>query len=187
MLTITPEQIAAIRAVSAPLPHGVGNAESMCSVAAINLALVGRVTDDKPACMSGLIHRWIIRVQDAMPIDMINAPEWRGLLPYAAGTGNDHEAERAEVLLDWTWTVVLPLVQPVADNGGFGSEWRTMLTEKTANAAYAAANAAYAAADAANAADAACALLNFWQTLNPAAVLRRMILVSVTDDEMVSA
>jgi hypothetical protein len=43
------------------------------------------------------------------------------------------------------WTVALPLLQPTADARGFGTEWRTMLKEKTGSAAKAAEAAAWVA------------------------------------------
>jgi hypothetical protein len=124
------------------LSVGVGTAESACSVAAINLALTGELTDKVPACMSEVIGRWIIGVQDAMAADIRNSPEWRDLLPLAAGTGRNLERERLAVILDWMWGTVLPVVQRVADANGFGTEWGTMLTERTADAAWAARDAA---------------------------------------------
>ena len=63
------------------LSVGVGNEESACSVAAINLALYNRLTDDIPECMSEVVGAWIIVVQDEMPADIRNSDEWRLLLP----------------------------------------------------------------------------------------------------------
>ncbi|MCA2991172.1 hypothetical protein, partial [Gemmatimonas sp.] len=130
------------------LSRGVGNAESACSVAAINLALTGELTDWVPSCMSYAIGRWIIRVQDTMPPAMRNSAAWRDLLPLAAGTGRDHEDARRDIVLAWMWDALL-LVQPVADARGFGDAWRTMCRERTRESARAAAAAAYAAAHAA--------------------------------------
>ena len=39
------------------LSSGLGTAEEPCSIAAINLALTGRLTDDIPQCMSPVIGR----------------------------------------------------------------------------------------------------------------------------------
>ena len=114
---------------------GKGTAESACSIAAINLALTGNLTDVIPDCMSAVIGKWIIGVQDAMPAEIRNSPEWKSLLPFAAGTGRDRESERLKIILDWIWDDVLPLVQPVANENGFGKEWEKMLTAKTLNAA----------------------------------------------------
>ena len=163
MTTITPEQQAAIAAYvnTHHLPSGLGTKEEACSIAAINLALTGELTDRVPACMSPVVGRWIIGVQDAMPDTMRNSIEWRNLLPLAAGTGRAHKAQRSAILLDWMWDVVLPQLQPIADKGGYGEKWKTMTNEKTADAANAAADAANAAAaNAANAANAAYAAAN---------------------------
>ena len=132
------------------LASGLGTAEEPCSIAAINLALSGRLTDDIPACMSPVIGKWIIAIQDAMPDGLRNSPTWKALLPLAAGTGRHPalEQRRAALLLDWVWDDVLPQLQPLADANGFGAEWGTMLTERAPAAAraWAAARAASSAA-----------------------------------------
>jgi hypothetical protein len=158
MSTLNETQEAAIRewlAAHPTLSTGIGTAESACSVAAINLALTGELTDDVPDCMSSVIGRWVIGVQDRMPADIRNSGAWRELLPLAAGTGRSHEAERTAMVLDWMWGTALPLVQPLADARGFGTAWRQMTTDRTAAkaaAAKAAATVTYAtAATAANA------------------------------------
>jgi hypothetical protein len=135
------------------------SAESACSIAGINIALTGMLTDDIPQCMSAVIGRWIIRTQDAMPDAMRNGPGWRALLPLAAGTGRDHalERRRSALVVEHMWSVALPMLQPLADQQGFGSEWRSMTTERTAAAAAAATAAAAAAAAEAAAAEAAAA------------------------------
>src|SRR5271165_2996249 len=141
MSTITKEQEQAITAYLATrdISVGVGTEESACSIAAINLALTGELTDAIPGCMSEVIGRWIIRIQDAMPAAMRNSPEWRQLLPLAAGTGRELEQVRLAIILDWTWDIVLPMIQPIADAHGFGGKWRLMCSERTAEAARAAA------------------------------------------------
>ena len=132
------------------LVAGIGTEESACSVAAINLALTGKVTDTIPKCMSKVIGQWMIVVQDAMPSEMRNSSGWKCLLPMAAGTGRDREEERLALIMDWMWGTVLPDLQSVADQGGFGAEWRTMCVEKSPKAARDAAwAAAWAAGDAA--------------------------------------
>jgi hypothetical protein len=147
MSTITIDQQKAIADILAgmTLPSGLGDEHSACSLAAINLALSGRLTDDVPDCMSDVIGRWIIGVQDAMPDAMRNSARWKDLLPRAAGTGKMHEAERLKIIIDWMWGTVLPTCQPLADSAGFGVEWLHMTTEKT-HAAVARAAAADAAA-----------------------------------------
>ena len=138
------------------LVAGIGTEESTCSVAATNLALTEKVTDTIPMCMSKVIGQWMIVVQDAMPSEMRNSSGWKCLLPMAAGTGRDREEERLALIMDWMWGTVLPDLQSLADQGGFGAEWRTMCVEKSARAAGDAArdagDAARAAWDAARAA-----------------------------------
>jgi len=194
MTTITQEQAEKITAylASHTLPVGLGTEESACSIAAINLALTGKLTDKIPACMSPVIGRWIIRIQDAMPDDMRNSLEWKRLLPLAAGTGRDLEPQRKAVAMEWMWTVVLTQLQPLADKHGYGDAWLRMTTEKTQEAAIgarkaaaaAAAADAYAAAAAAADADAAAdasasaASKKFWVAVDPCKCLADMIAVS---------
>jgi hypothetical protein len=192
MSTITQEQQAAIVAVLAGmdnLPIGIGTAENACSIAAINLAISGRITDEVPDCMSEVIGRWIIKIQDSMPAELRNSARWRSLLPLAAGTGREHEKERASIALAWMWGTVLPRLQPHADKRGFGDEWLAMTTQKTAAAAAAAAAASYAfsASSAANAAsyaaDAATVSYasnasDLWGMIDPCGCLERMINVT---------
>ena len=120
------------------LPRGLGSEESACSIAAINLALSGELTDDIPACMSKVLGRTTIKLQDEMPYEMRNSSRYKKLLPDMAGTGREHEEERLTILLDWMWSVVLPKLQPLASEYGFGTEWRNMCQEKTSAAARAA-------------------------------------------------
>ncbi len=201
MSTITLEQQTAIAAklASMTLPSGLGDEESACSIAAINLALTGKLTDDIPPCMSEVIGKWIIQIQDSMPDDMRNSERWKQLLPRAAGTGRAKEKERLDVILDWMWGTVLPTLQPLAEKHGFGREWQTMTTERTKVAAWAAKAAAaeagvragagaaaaeaaaeaaraaaWAAAEAAEAAYAASAVAA-WQTFDPCGLLERLI------------
>ena len=114
------------------LPKGLGSEEAACSVAAINLALTGELKDDIPPCMSRVIGKWIIRIQDAMPADMRNSQEWKSLLPLAAGTGreHEHEQERRKIIVNWLWETVMPYFLPNADRLGFGEEWREMLEKR---------------------------------------------------------
>ena len=142
------------------ITSGRGNKGSACSMVAINLGLTGHLTDATPDCMSRVIGRWIMNIQDKMPSDIRNSPEWKSLLPLAAGTGQSHEKERSKVLLDWMWVDVLPQLQNSADSRGFGVEWTAMCNDRTQESAWiardAAYTAAYTAADAtAEAADAA--------------------------------
>jgi len=189
------QKITALLDTMPVLSVGVGTRESACSIAAINLALSNTLTDKIPACMSHVIGSWIIKIQDGMPYSIRNSPRWRALLPRAAGTGRELEEQRRNVVIDWMWGIVLPQLQPFADEQGFGSEWRNMQDLRTFNAAaagtgaaYAAANAAYDAAHAANAAystmyaaNAACfvsnvdGLTDYWKKIDPCGLLEKLI------------
>jgi hypothetical protein len=131
-MTLTKEQQDSIATLvqKMHLSRGVGNKESACSIAAINIALTGELTDRIPDCMSDVIGRWIIAIQDRMPAAMRNSSEWKRLLPLAAGTGKDNESERLSVVMDWMWES-LKLMQPTADAHGFGEEWTKMCSERS--------------------------------------------------------
>ena len=110
------------------IPPGLGTKEAACSMAAINLAITGELTDEVPACMSRVIGDWIVIMQDSMPSSMRNSGGWKALLPLAAGTGREDERERMDIVMDWMWSYVLPQFQYVADSSGYGSSWREMCT-----------------------------------------------------------
>jgi hypothetical protein len=155
--TLTEEQRQAIAdyVLNHHLTKGLGDREDACSIAAINLALTNALTDRIPDCMSPVIGRWIIVIQDAMPDDMRNGIEWKLMLPGAAGTGRELENRRLDLILNWMWEDVLPLLSELADKSGFGRAWNEMLKSKSREAAAAAHAATYAADAAAYAADAA--------------------------------
>ena len=173
-----------------PIGHGVGTTEKMCSIAHINYALSGRVADAPIPCVSAAIRRWVITIQDKMPVETLNGPEWKSLVPLIAGTGQKYEQERANIILNWLWDVVLLQIQPIADKYGFGGEWQLMLTERTEDAASEVAWAAALAVDVKRAEDAARAAVvvaravafaadfnatDFWQAVDPARLLKRLI------------
>lgn len=143
MSTITAEQEQAIADLLARTPHlaeGMGTETRPCSVAAINLALTGSLTGAIPECMSQVIGRWIVLVQDAAPADICrDHPRWRELLPLAAGTGREHEVERCDAVVAWMWDVLaLPEVVEAVHGAARGA-WDKMLRERTPTAASAAA------------------------------------------------
>ena len=127
------------------LPRGIGEEDSACTVAAINLAISGKLTDSIPACMSEVLGKAAIRLQDAMPDDMRNSQRYKTLIPNMAGSGRSLEKERLAVLMDWMWSLVLPQLQSIADEGGYGEQWQIMCRKRTKKAAADAADAAYAA------------------------------------------
>lgn len=117
------------------LSVGLGHSGSTCSIGAINLALDNRRSDAIPYCMSEVIGAWIVRIQDAMPSGLRNSERWKSLLPDAAGTGRAQEDQRFDMLLDWMWNTVLPVLQPIADRLGFGSAWLNLTESKNCNCA----------------------------------------------------
>lgn len=141
------------------------------------------MTDKIPDCKSEVIGDWIIVIQDAMPAKIRDSAEWRELLPLAAGTGRAHEQERADILLEWMWSQVLPQLSDVAEAHGFGREWQQMLAERTAKAAAAAMVAAAAAAAGAAAVVAAVAVVEaaapdtakFWSNIDPIGTLKKLV------------
>lgn len=140
---------------SCVLSRGLGRKESACTLAAINLAMSGELTDKIPACMSKVLGSAAVELQDAMPDKMRNSLRYKSLIPDMPGTGRAQEQERLSVLLDWLWSVVLPQLQSIAEKGGFGDEWRLMCQDRTAYAARGAAYAAWHHGDHADAADVA--------------------------------
>ena len=128
------------------LQKGLWDEQNACTLAAINLAMSGKLTDDTPACMSEVLGQAAIALQDEMPTEMRNSVRYKSLIPDMPGTGRALEQERLAILMDWMWSVALPQFQPIADEHGFGDQWRQMCNDKTANAALYAALAADRAA-----------------------------------------
>ena len=120
------------------LSKGLGTEDYACSIAAINLALTGTLTAKVPECMSGVIGRWIILLQDKIPDSIRNSRDWKRLLSEAANTGRGNERERTSIIIDWMFETVLPSLQPIADDNHFGALWQTMCEKKTKQDAHAA-------------------------------------------------
>ncbi len=155
-------------------------------MAQVNFALTGTLDDVPHPCVSEVVRRWVIRIQDALPDDVRNSEGWRHAAVGIAGSAGSEadEAARVALLLAWMWerlgdeAVVVPVSAQKA--------WRRMLVEKTSSAArdaynaYAAATyaaATYAAAYAAAAAAAAYAASDaaYWQRADAPGMLTRLI------------
>lgn len=193
------ERLAAIEHLSV----GVGTEQSPCSIAAINLALSGRLTDDVPECASPARCAVVIQMQDRIPAAIRDSAEWRAALPLLAGTRGMSEDLRP-ILIPWMWERLAdPAVIAAVPERALPA-WRAMLAApgdvglaRAAHAdahaahayahAYAAAHAAayaatsYAApSSAAAAAGAAEAIADadadaaYWHRANPAALLVRL-------------
>ena len=155
--TITAKQREALRAaLLSPdliICAGVGSAYAVgqgraCTIAEINLVLTGKLTDDPHPCMSDVIRRWVIRIQDDMPRDIRNSQAWRDAAVGIAGTAADDEIERkrAALLLDWMWDALADKVVIASLPESALPAWRTMLVERTPAAARATYAATYASA-----------------------------------------
>ena len=118
------------------LARGKGSEFSACSIAAINLAISGWLTDKIPDCMSLVIGEWIITIQDTMPESVRNSQEWKTLLPLAAGTGRERETERINVLIEWMYSLVLPSFSYLAEREGLSEEWDKVLKGKDLETCY---------------------------------------------------
>lgn len=111
------------------LSQGVGSPDSPCSIAAINLALTGRLTDERPPCMSPVIYHFAVEAQDSASHAMRNSREWKALLPWAAGSLDEDavELERLEIVRGWLWDVVLPAVAVDMIPVPLRSPWASMM------------------------------------------------------------
>jgi hypothetical protein len=72
--------------------HGIGDKDAACTIAALNVAATGRVTDARPDCMSAVIHAWIIIIQDRMPLALLNSEAWIAAAIDAHGHGDTWRA-----------------------------------------------------------------------------------------------
>lgn len=97
----------------------LGNEKACCSVASINLALKGRLDDEQPDMMSDVIYAWIRPIQDAMPDALRNAPAWRNAIANAAYTRDSLDGDRYQVLKQWIWDDVMPLLRPLTQHATF--------------------------------------------------------------------
>jgi hypothetical protein len=160
MTTITDAQRTRLaRAFASPalrLSRGLGAAGPVdsgerCTIAEINLVLTGTLSDDPHPCISEVIRRWVIAVQDAMPDELRNSPAWRSVAPLIAGTATDDERveqKRRDMIVAWMWDRLADEAVLAALPDAVRPTWDRMLAERTSSRAYA----AYAAAAAIRAA-----------------------------------
>ncbi len=112
-----------------------GSRQMPCSIRTINIALRGSPSTIVPECMSKVLGSFITTIQDAIPTKLLNSPEWKRMLPQAAGTQRDLEPERSQAITDWMWNKVLPQVTPVLETPEFREPWETMLKYRTRRSA----------------------------------------------------
>ncbi len=111
------------------------------SIATINLVLTSKITDEVPNSMSEVIAIWLVGADAACPPEILRSTRWNGLLLLAANSGRALEEERAAIVMDWVWAMLKSL-QPLAVQGGFGTQWLSMTTNRTEKSAWAASMAA---------------------------------------------
>lgn len=137
-----------------PLGHGLGTENRPCTIAAINLARSGVLTDEDPdECMSGVVRRWVIGVQDSMPETMLEPDDehgirWRRVAPLIAGsrTSDPSDDERLAMLMDWMWDRLGWRWQEWVPEAAHDA-WERMLSERTGNSALVASGAVNRCAD----------------------------------------
>ncbi len=117
------------------LPKGLGTYQNPSSMAAINLAISEELVPYVPDCMSLVIGKWVLIMNDAVPHCIRNSKRWKKALPLAAKSGQDHEEHRANILVEWLWNDIMPLPQNAADLTGLGREWHTLLEQRSSDAA----------------------------------------------------
>lgn len=92
-----------------------------------------------------ILHDFIYAVGRDAPEYIRTSQEWDVLCQRAKNVGFIRPVLLAQhqVLLDWIFDVVLPLLQPLADKHGLGSKWATMCDEQTEEAVQTVLNATY--------------------------------------------
>ena len=92
---------------------------------------MSNLEDTIPNGMSQVIGAWTSRMNISIPADKRN--EWENLVSEAHSTRRDQEAEakRLKLIENWLWKKVLPAIQPVAEERGFGAEWSDLCEEWT--------------------------------------------------------
>jgi hypothetical protein len=201
MTTITDAQRAQLaEAFASPalrLGQGLGkrgpiDSGERCTIAEINLVLTGTLSADPHPCISEVIRRWVIRIQDAMPDELRNSAAWRSVAPLIAGTATEDErveSERRDMIMAWMWDRLADEAVLAALPDEMRPAWDRMLTERTSAAArrvgaYSAA--AAASAIAAHVATSAAAVAvtytaddrqAYWRRADPAGLLARLVTI----------
>lgn len=92
------------------LVTGKGNASvpgqgRACTISEIVLTLTGELDDGPHPCISEVIRRWVIPIQDVMPDNIRNSNQWREAAIGIAGSASTEAVEnrRHDFLLAWVW------------------------------------------------------------------------------------
>jgi hypothetical protein len=109
-----------------------------CTIAEIALVLTGTLSDGPHPCISEVIRRWVIPIQDAMPDELRNSPAWRAAAPLIAGTATDDErieSERRDMIIAWMWDRLADEAVLAVLPNEVRPAWGRMLAERTSAAA----------------------------------------------------
>ena len=84
---------------------------------------------------SVVIDEWASNINHRTYLNLAYDTDWQRAFTYRKATSDEFNDAYLDMMELYTWTVVLPYLQPIADENGFGHVWRTMTTERTAEAA----------------------------------------------------
>jgi hypothetical protein len=79
------------------LGQGLDDSQTPCTIAAINLTLSGRFTDDCPRCMSQELCDFVIILQDSLSHESRNSPEWKSVIPLLLNTKDQNEKIKSRI------------------------------------------------------------------------------------------
>ena len=135
-LTQDQQKVKALLDAHPHLSRGIGDEDEMCTIATVNMALTGELTDDLHPCVSPIIHQWVRVTQDAMPEAIRDSNEWRECVPLIAGSVASDEIERArlERIMAWMWDALGDEAVLAAVPEDARPAWDYMLSERTAAA-----------------------------------------------------
>lgn len=80
---------------------------------------------------SKVITAWVYHMNRLMPDSISASSEWQDMVARAVDTDCSHEQERSRVMKKIMWSAVFPLAQPACEKFGLGTEWASMLRERT--------------------------------------------------------
>ncbi|NBT57343.1 hypothetical protein EBT16_01015 [bacterium] len=87
-------------------------------------------TIEIPIRKSLIIGQFFIKIRDILPYEIRNSREWEQILDLASSTVRKNERRRLDIILDWMWTDVLIQFQSVANEKGFGNQWKTFVDSR---------------------------------------------------------
>ena len=84
---------------------------------------------------SVVIDEWTSSIEARTYLNLKYDIKWQMAAKYVRATSDEFNDVYLDMIEEHMWTVVLPYLQPIADENGFGDVWRTMSVERTAEAA----------------------------------------------------